>query len=53
MKPEERRIRAYIKLSAKEKLRYLLEYKVFVQKATLKLDKEILIKLIQTKSPSY
>ncbi len=45
MKIEERRIRAYMKLTARDKLRHLLEYKIFVKKATMKEEKQILIEL--------
>ena len=52
MRIEERRIRNYIKLSAKQKLRFLLEYKVFVKKATTEKDKKLLL-MLKKKSGSY
>ncbi len=45
MRLNKKRIKDYIKLSAKQKLRFLLEYKIFVKKATTDTDKKLLIML--------
>ncbi len=53
MRIEEKRIRTYLKLPPKEKLRHLLEYKLFVKKATLPREKKILIELKLRKENFY
>ncbi|GEM_PF-6111262 len=52
MNIEELRIKNYMKLSAKRKLRFLLEYKLFVKKATSSNDKKLLI-MLKKKDNSY